>query len=92
MIIDKNKYTHNNKYAHMAFQGDGIPVDKKEAAKYFKMAADKGYSGAMFFYAEMLERGDGIPSDMKESHKYYQMAADNGNEDAKRKLKNMRNF
>ena len=33
--------------ALMLFNGDGIPVNKKEAEKLYKIAADKGITEAM---------------------------------------------
>ena len=40
--------------------GNGVPVDKKEAERYYKMAIDKGVVGAMTDYGQMLIEGDGI--------------------------------
>ena len=76
MIIDKNKYTHNNKYAHMAFQGDGIPVDKKEAAKYFKIVADNGSLDSTIIYIKILLTGDGIEPDKMQAARYIKMMSD----------------
>lgn len=61
-------------YALINFKGEGIPVNMKEAAKYFKLSADKKYSFAANYYARMLSEGDGIPADMEESVKYYDLA------------------
>lgn len=52
--------------------------DKKTAAKYYKMAADKGDSNSMYCYGDMLFTGDGIPANKKEAAKYLKKAADNG--------------
>lgn len=46
-------------------KGNGIQADKKEAAKYFKIGADKGNLNAMNNYGIMLKKGDGIKSDKK---------------------------
>lgn len=62
-------------YAVMLEHGQGIPQDKKEAAKYYKMAADRGNAGSMKVYGRMLEKGDGIPQDKEAATKYYQMAS-----------------
>lgn len=51
-------------------KGNGIQADKKEAAKYFKIDADKGNLNAMNNYGIMLKKGDGIKSDKKEAAKY----------------------
>lgn len=61
-------------YASMCFQGDGIPENKKEAAKYCKMAADNGHKTAMKMYALMCEKGVGIPVNLDEARRYRNMA------------------
>lgn len=40
-----------------------MPAEKYVAAKYFKAAADKGSTQAMYMLANMLMAGDGIPKD-----------------------------
>ena len=59
-----------------------VAVDKNEAARYFKMSAEKGCVEAMFNYGRMLDTGDGIPADKKEAERYIKMAADQGCPDA----------
>ncbi|KAK8837106.1 hypothetical protein M9Y10_037160 [Tritrichomonas musculus] len=61
-------------YAVMLEHGYGVLQDKKEAAKYYKMAADRRHVGSMKRFADMLERGDGIPQDKEEAAKYHKMA------------------
>jgi len=55
--------------------GDGVPVNKKEAFKYFKLAADQGHAEAQFNVGHLYGNKD-------ESLKYYKLAADQGNIDA----------
>lgn len=57
-------------YAYMLSKGDGIPSDKKETTKYYKMAINKGNTSYMLNYAIMLYTGDGISVDIKETAKY----------------------
>ena len=57
-------------YVIMLEYGDGIGVDKKEAAKYYKMSADKGNSTSMCYHAYMLKNGDGIDINKKEAARY----------------------
>lgn len=49
-----------NNYAVMLKNGNGIPVDKSEAARYFKMAADNGCVISMNAYAVMQYAGSGV--------------------------------
>lgn len=41
----------------MLSHGRGVPVNEKEASKYYKMAADKGQIAVMFNYGVMLREG-----------------------------------
>lgn len=58
-------------YANMRYDGDGISMDRYEAAQYFKMAADEGNINAMFKYALISDTGDEIPVDKVEAAKYF---------------------
>ena len=69
----------------MLFNGKGTLVDKTEAARYFKMSADKGDIDAMYNYGWMLSKGDGIPVDKTEAARYFKMSADKGDIDAMNK-------
>ncbi len=79
LVADRKE---NQKVIHncglMFYKGEGIPVDKKEAAKYIKMAANKGSINAMRNYGYMLENGEGVLMDKEEAVKYYKMATDRG--------------
>ena len=65
-------YINYKKY----YDGDGVPVDKKEAAKFCKIAVYKGYLKAIESYLLMLLKGDGIPINKKKATRYCQIAAD----------------
>ena len=62
--------------ATAAAAGRGVAKNDTEAAKWFRVAADKGYAPAQndlgFFYAE----GRGVKKDDAEAVKWYQRAAD----------------
>ena len=63
-------------------KGDGIPVDKPEAARYYKKAAQKGHTDAMFKYGWMLLYGIGVQIDKQKAYFYIKEAADQGNIEA----------
>ena len=67
----------------MLDNGEGVAMNKKEACRYFKMAADKGDITAMKNYGFMLEDGEGVAMNKEEASRYYKMAADKGDIDAK---------
>ena len=43
--------------------GDGVAVDKAEAAKWFKRAAEAGNADAQSALSESCENGDGVDVD-----------------------------
>ena len=70
-----------NKQGIKLRDGIGVEIDKEEAARLFKQAADDGNAQASFNYAQMHDAGDGVPVDHEEAAKYYKIAADQGNKD-----------
>ena len=44
-------------YGLMLDEGDGVEVDKKEALRYIKMAADQENTIALHKYNDMLAKG-----------------------------------
>lgn len=65
-----------NDQANRYYKGDGLEVNKENACKLYKKAAELGNVKAMNNYGIMLEHGDGIPVDKQEACRYYKMAAD----------------
>ena len=53
---------------NMLYNGEGIQINKKEAAKYFKIATDECDT----------QKGDGISMNKEDAEKYLKMAADEG--------------
>ncbi|KAK8837451.1 hypothetical protein M9Y10_036448 [Tritrichomonas musculus] len=67
-------------YEEMLATGDEIQINKKEAKKYYKKAADNGHVKSMINYALLnMKDNDEFNANRKESQKYFQMAADKGN-------------
>lgn len=58
---------------------DSTIIDKAEAAKFFKIAADNGNAESMEQLSNMLRNGDGITENIQESIRYLNMAIDKGN-------------
>ena len=63
-------------------KGTSVPLDYKEAAKWYRLAADQGYASAQKHLAELYEAGQGVPHDEAEAAKWYQRAAEKGLVDA----------
>jgi TPR repeat protein len=64
------------RYARRLLRGDGLPIDPKEAAKYFKLAADQHNPEAEFEYARCLFQGLGVAVDFQSAAHYCRLAAD----------------
>ncbi len=67
-------------------EGRGVPSDLSEAAKWYKLSADKGLAPAQYRYANLLEKGTGVPRDLAQAVVYYRQAADAGNANAMHNL------
>ena len=60
----------------------GQAIDKKEAAKWYRLAAEQGNQYAQFNLALLYKNGEGVTQDYKEAVKWYRLAAEQGNADA----------
>ena len=59
-------------------QGQGIPQDYAEAAKWWQKAAEQGHAGAQYNLGISYGKGQGVPQDYAESMRWYRMAAEQG--------------
>ncbi len=66
--------------------GRGVPGDFAEAAKWYRLAADRGFAPAQYRLANLLEKGAGVPRDIVTAKALYQQAADAGNASAMHNL------
>ncbi|PPJ47913.1 peptidoglycan-binding protein [Rhizobium sp. KAs_5_22] len=66
--------------------GRGVASDFAEAAKWYKLSADKGFAPAQYRLANLLEKGTGVPRDIQAAKTLYQQAADAGNASAMHNL------
>ena len=41
-------------------EGEGVPINYKEAAKWYRRAANQGHARAQFFLGGMYYKGDGV--------------------------------
>lgn len=68
--------------AKWCFNGDILPKDHAEAARWYEMAAKQGNAEAMMALAKMLNEGDGIPKDVRKGCEWYVATARKGNAEA----------
>jgi TPR repeat protein len=58
--------------------GEAIPRDDREAAKLYKLAADRGNRNGLLKYGRMLSEGRGVPMDIEEARRLFSPAAEKG--------------
>ena len=59
--------------------GDGVPENYVEGAKWFRLSADQGYAEAQYALGSMYNWGQGgLPKDEVEAVKFYRYAAEQG--------------
>jgi hypothetical protein len=61
------------------FYGTDAPQNYSEAAKWFRMAGERGHVSAQCWLGIFYERGHGVPQDLTEAAKWFQQAASQGN-------------
>lgn len=63
---------------NMYREGEGVPKDPVEAAKWYAQAAQLGNRGAQFSLGSMYEEGEGVPKDVARAAKLYEASARQG--------------
>lgn len=66
--------------------GRGVSTDPSEAAKWYKLAADRGLAPAQYRMGNLLEKGTGVDRNLGEAISYYRQAAQAGNASAMHNL------
>lgn len=74
---------------HIYRHGLGVTQDNEEAMKWFRKAAEQGYSPGLFNLGEMYYKGHGVPQDYTEAIELFRKAADQGNVRAQSNLGTM---
>jgi TPR repeat protein len=62
----------------MLFRGQGIPVDQKRGAEFFRSAAEKGLPSAQIRLARCLAQGAGVQTSLVEAAKWHLIAKSGG--------------
>lgn len=65
------------------YEGNGVPQDYLEAAKWYGMAADKGDAQAQFNLGLMFYQAKGLPRDYRHAYELFRLAAAQGDERAR---------
>ncbi|MBO5382704.1 MAG: SEL1-like repeat protein [Ruminococcus sp.] len=65
-----------NKEGMKYYQGDGVEQNYEEAVKWFRMAARKGFTKAMYNIGICYNYGEGVPENKEEAAIWYNKAAE----------------
>lgn len=63
-------------------RGDRFQADIREAAHWYRVAADQGNAQAQFMIGCLYARGEGVEPDLKYSARYFEFAGKNGHSQA----------
>jgi len=66
--------------------GDGVPANPADAAKWLERAAQQGQAVAQYRLGSVYERGQGVPANPATAIHWYQLAANQGNRKAMHNL------
>ena len=66
--------------------GRGVTTDLKEAARWYELAAARGFAPAEYRLANLYEKGQGVERDLDRARKLYEVAANKGNASAMHNL------
>ena len=76
--------------AYLLDHGLGETKDVEEAARWYRTAAEYGFSLAQFFLGSKYTTGSGVPKDDIRAYKWLKLAADQGDPAASNDLVNLR--
>jgi hypothetical protein len=71
----KAQYMLARKY----YDGEGVPKNDAEAARWYQLAADQGNADAQTNLGAMYYKGEGVPKNDGEAEKWFRRAANQGN-------------
>jgi TPR repeat protein len=66
----------------MYANGDGVPQNDAESAKWFRLAAEQGDAPAQSTLGVMYANGEGVPQNHAEAVKWHRLAAEQGHASA----------
>lgn len=66
--------------------GEGVAIDKAQAATYYRAAAEQGFVEAALNLGLMLESGEGLEKDVRQAAHWFWVAAEAGNPQAQFRL------
>lgn len=67
----------------------GVPMDKAEAATWYRKSADQGYANAQYNLGVLYLHGQGVKADREAAIRWLQMAAGQNHQPAKEALQKL---
>jgi TPR repeat protein len=55
--------------------GQGVPADPAEAARWYRRAAEQGHADAQLYLGALYESGRGVPQDLVRAHMWLDLSA-----------------
>jgi TPR repeat protein len=77
-LAEAGSSTAQYNLAIMYANGEGVPQDDGEAARWYRLAAEQGSVAAQLSLGFIYEAGKGVPRDGLEAIRWYRMAAEQG--------------
>jgi TPR repeat protein len=77
-LADQGNAIGQFNYGMCLHDGDGVRIDLRGAAHYFKLSADQGDAGGQCNYGLCLRNGIGVPIDFRGAAHYLKLSADQG--------------
>ena len=74
----------------MYYNGEGVPPDYAEAAKWHRSAAEQGDADAQYTLGMMYDNGEGVPQSYRQAYIWFSVAAANGDAAKVKKLSGSR--
>jgi len=66
-------------------KGRGVTQDYETAAKWYRLAAEKGHTKSQYNLGSMYANGQGVIQDYVHAHMWWNIAASSGDKDAVKK-------
>jgi len=66
--------------------GRGVPIDYRQAAEWYRRAAEQGHTDALFSLGVIYENGTGVPQDYRQAVEWHRRAAELGHARAQNSL------
>ncbi|MFD1328333.1 peptidoglycan-binding protein [Mycoplana ramosa] len=66
--------------------GRGVSIDMTEAAKWYRLSAERGFAPAQYRLGSLYEKGQGVERDLDKARSLYEQAARQGNASAMHNL------